>query len=109
MTADKRSPDDRPSPFGPGEEDDVDDLRQAVQRYKARRERWEQEGEWTLARTVALMRSLGWMIVLPSVLGVFAGRYLDTMLGGGVVWTIGLLAFGLLLGCWMAWSRVNKD
>lgn len=98
-----------PPGHGPEDENGVDELRRAVRRYKARRERWEQEGEWTLARTVALMRSLGWMIVLPSVLGVFAGRYLDTSAGGGVMWTIGLLALGLTLGCWMAWNRVNKD
>lgn len=117
MAAVDQDPSGRPPVRGPEEagpgngngNGNGDDLRRAVARYRARRVRWENEGEWSLARTVALMRSLGWMIALPAVLGVFAGRYLDTVSGGGVVWTIGLLALGLAIGCWMAWNRVNGD
>lgn len=87
--------------------DEGEELRRAVQRYKDRREKWRQEGEWSFAQTLAMMRSLGWMIVLPTVLGVFIGRWLDSLMGSGILWTAGLLVAGLVAGCCMAWKKLD--
>jgi ATP synthase protein I len=101
-----------PPPLGNGPEGPPDngrELRDAVRRYRARREKWKKEGPFSLARTIALMRSLGWMIVLPTVLGVFVGRWIDTALGSGMMWTVGLLILGLVLGCWLAWNKLENE
>jgi len=42
------------------------------------------------------------------VVGVFVGRWLDRQFGSRLFWTLGLLAVGLALGCWLAWQRMRR-
>jgi len=46
--------------------------------------------------------------VIPALLGVYAGRALDRRFGSGVFWTLGLLVAGVVLGCVLAWQRLNR-
>jgi len=52
---------------------------------------------------------LGWTIVAPTLLGVFAGRWLDHRFASGIFWTLGLLVAGLALGCTLAWKRIYRE
>jgi ATP synthase protein I len=52
---------------------------------------------------------LGWQIVVPGLLGVALGRYLDGRFDAGIFWTAGLLVGGLALGCWSAWRWVARQ
>lgn len=81
----------------------------AVRARRERRELWRREGERPLARNLAMIGALGWTIVAPLLLGLFAGRWLDGRLGTGLFWTLGLLVAGLAAGCAMAWRRVNRE
>jgi ATP synthase protein I len=74
-----------------------------------RRARFQREGERPIARNLALMGSLGWLIVIPALLGIAAGVWLDRSYGTGVFWSGALLVAGLALGCWMAWQRVTQE
>jgi|SRR5579875_2415479 ATP synthase protein I len=74
-----------------------------------RRARFEREGERPIGRNLALMGSLGWLIVIPALLGIAAGAWLDRNFGTGVFWTGALLVGGLAIGCWMAWRRVAEE
>jgi len=82
-----------------------DALEDAVRK---RRER-EAEGraERSFARNLAMIGALGWLIVTPAVIGVFAGRWLDRALGGGIMFSSALLFAGVALGGWLAWKRMN--
>ncbi len=91
----------------PQTEPDRDALHAAVRARRARQARREREGEGSLARDLALVGVLGWTIVGPMLLGLFAGRWLDHRLGSGIFWTGGLLALGLAIGCVLAWRRVR--
>jgi ATP synthase protein I len=52
---------------------------------------------------------LGWSIVVPTLLGVLAGRALDRHLGTRVLFTGCLLVVGLALGCAIAWRRITSE
>lgn len=78
-----------------------------VRRRRARRDLWHREGERPLAQNLALIGVLGWLVVGPTLAGLFAGRWLDRTFESDVFWTVSLMFAGLCLGCWLAWRRIN--
>jgi ATP synthase protein I len=83
--------------------DDV--LEDAVRK---RREREAQAGhERSFAQNLAMIGALGWLIVTPTLIGVFVGRWLDRALGSGIMFSSALLFAGVVLGGWLAWKRMN--
>jgi ATP synthase protein I len=91
------------------ETDNHEQLREAVKLRAGRKEKWEREGERSIGQNLAMIGALGWTIVTPTVLGIFAGRWLDHTFGMGIFWTLGLMVAGLTLGCWMAWKRMHSE
>jgi len=86
-----------------------DRLDQAVSLRRGRRERWRRHGERSVGQNLAMIGALGWTIVTPTLVGVFAGRWLDRQFGSRLIWTLGLLVAGLAIGCWLAWQRVCRE
>jgi len=84
-------------------------LGQAVRKRQARRELWQREGERSLGQNLAMIGALGWTIVAPTLLGIFAGRWLDRTFHSGIFWTLGLLVAGLAAGCAFAWRRMHSE
>jgi ATP synthase protein I len=80
-----------------------DGMLRSVRQRRARHWHWLREGEPSFARQAAQIGILGWTIVLPTLIGVFAGRWVDRRFGTGIFWTGPLLLLGLALGCWSAW------
>lgn len=95
-------------PAGTPDPDDRDPLVKGVQLREARHQRWLREGEPSIARRLAQIGVLGWILVMPMLVGVFAGRWLDQKFGTGIFWTAPLLMIGLALGCWSAWKWVKS-
>jgi ATP synthase protein I len=91
------------------EPETTDGLDEAVKTRRERRARWEREGERSIGENLAMIGALGWTIVVPTLLGLFAGRWLDRSFASGVFWTLGLLVLGLALGCWLAWRRMHRE
>lgn len=83
-------------------------LDKAVQLRRARRERWQREGERSIGQNLAMIGALGWTMMMPILLGIFAGRWLDRAFETGIFWTLGLLVAGVALGCWLAWKRMHR-
>ena len=79
----------------------------SIRRRTARRQRAEREGEPSLGRYLAQVGVLGWTIVLPTLIGMFIGRWLDQRLGTGIFWTGPLLIIGVVIGCWAAWRWMH--
>ncbi|HWA63224.1 MAG TPA: AtpZ/AtpI family protein [Caulobacteraceae bacterium] len=69
---------------------------------------WLAHGERSIARNLAMIGALGWLVVTPTIVGVFLGRWLDRRWSGGIFWTGGLIVAGLTLGCWLAWRRIRE-
>jgi len=84
-------------------------LGEAVRKRQERRELWQREGERSLGQNLAMIGALGWTIVVPTLLGIFAGRWLDRTFQSGIFWTLGLLVAGLAAGCTFAWKRMHSE
>jgi ATP synthase protein I len=50
---------------------------------------------------------LGWILVTPTLAGLFIGRWLDDRLSSGIFWTAPFMVLGLCLGGWTAWKWMN--
>jgi ATP synthase protein I len=86
-----------------------DGLADVVRRRRERQQRWLREGEPSMARFVGQIGILGWIIVTPTLVGLFIGRWLDHKLGSGIFWSAPLLLVGVVIGCWSAWQWMNKQ
>jgi ATP synthase protein I len=83
-------------------------LDEEVRRHRERRDRARREGGRSIGQDLALAGVIGWTLVIPALLGVYAGRALDRRFGSGVFWTLGLLVAGVAVGCVLAWKRLNE-
>ncbi len=84
-------------------------LDQAVRTQRERRLRGQREARRSIGRDLAMAGAIGWTIVVPTLLGVFGGRWLDRKFHSGIFWTLGLLVAGLALGCSLAWQRLGRE
>jgi len=82
----------------PGGEDPL------VKGARLRSERWLRDGDASVVRRLSQIGVLGWMIVVPMLIGMFAGRWMDRTFHSGLFWTAPLLLLGAALGCWSAWK-----
>jgi ATP synthase protein I len=86
-----------------------DGLGDAVRRQRQRQESWLREGEPSMARLIGQIGVLGWIIVTPTLIGLFVGRWLDHRFGTGIFWSAPLLLVGVVVGCWSAWQWMHKQ
>lgn len=84
-------------------------LDEEVRRHRERRARGQRESRRSIGQDLALVGVIGWTLVIPALLGVYAGRALDRRFGSGIFWTLGLLVAGIVLGCVLAWQRLNRS
>lgn len=84
-------------------------LRRSVQTRHDRQRRWEREGERPLAKNLAMIGSLGWLIAIPTVAGAFLGRWLDHSFGTGIMFTAALIFVGAIIGGALAWKRMHQE
>lgn len=90
-------------------DDNPDGLLRQVRMRRRRQQAWQRGGAQSVARFVGQIGVLGWMIVAPALIGVWAGRWLDHRLGTGIFWTAPLLMMGIALGCWGAWRWMHQQ
>lgn len=76
----------------------------AVRQRRARAERGP-----SVARNLGQIGALGWQIVVPALVALFGGRWLDHRFGTGIFWTAPLLFVGIGLGCWSAWKWLGRQ
>ena len=69
---------------------------------------WLRDGEPNVARRLGQIGVLGWIVVMPMLIGIFAGRWLDLRFHSGLFWTAPLLMLGAALGCWSAWKWMGS-
>ena len=63
----------------------------------------------TFWQGLGLVGSVGWMVVTPTLIGAFLGRWIDDRLKSGVFWTLSLLFIGVTMGCLTAWRHVEQE
>jgi ATP synthase protein I len=58
---------------------------------------------------LGMMGIIGWSVVVPTLLGIALGLWLDTHHAGVHSWTLMLLVTGLMIGCLTAWHWVAAE
>lgn len=57
----------------------------------------------------SLFGLVGWSVVIPTLLGLCLGIWIDKNYPGQYSWTLMLLIIGVFLGCLQAWYWVQKE
>jgi ATP synthase protein I len=71
-----------------------------------RRRRQGDRGYW---RPMALIGVVGWTVVVPMLIGIAIGTWIDHRWPSRFSWTLMLLVAGLGIGCVMAWTRIKRE
>jgi ATP synthase protein I len=79
--------------------------RQAAQRAEEGR----RNPEPSLGARLGQIGVLGWMIVIPTLLAVLFGRWLDNRLETGIFVTAPSLMIGAAIGFWLAWRWMHRQ
>lgn len=58
---------------------------------------------------LGLFGMIGWSVVVPALAGAAIGIWLDKKHPAHHSWTLTFLITGLLAGCVIAWSWINKE
>jgi ATP synthase protein I len=88
---------------------DDDPLVKQTRLRQDRRDRWLREGDMSVGRRLAQIGVLGWIFVVPTLAGLFFGRWLDARFASGIFWSAPLLFLGVCLGGWTAWKWMNAE
>ena len=94
----------------PTRDDELEDeFEIRVQRQRARIEQGRREKGQSFWNYVGLIGTVGWSVVVPMLLGTLLGVWLDRKFETASRWTLGLLVFGLSMGCLNAWRTITKE
>jgi ATP synthase protein I len=81
----------------------------AARRALRREEQARTDPEPSLGRRLGQIGVLGWAIVVPLLIGLLLGRWLDRLLGTGVTFSAALLFLGAAIGLWSAWRWMHRQ
>ena len=89
--------------------EDPNELHETVKRAERQIQIAEEDKERSVGQNLALIGSIGWLIMVPTVLGIFIGRWLDEWAESGIFWTGGCIIIGVSVGSMLAWKRLNGE
>lgn len=85
------------------------ELSRTVAGQERRKLRARRQGKGATWFGLGLYGLVGWSVVIPTLLGVAAGLWIDRSWPSRFSWTLMLLGAGLMLGCWNAWYWVSLE
>jgi ATP synthase protein I len=89
---------------GPEPDRLADSARSAIERAEQGRA----DPEPSLGARLGQIGVLGWMIVIPTLVCLFIGRWLDRSLATGIFFSAPLLMLGAAIGFWSAWRWMHR-
>jgi ATP synthase protein I len=84
-------------------------MKEAAVRAAQRAEAARSEREPSFAARLGQIGVLGWAIVIPILIGVVIGRWLDRAFETGVFFTAPLIMLGAAAGLWTAWRWMHRQ
>ncbi|HEX7682181.1 MAG TPA: AtpZ/AtpI family protein [Trinickia sp.] len=84
-------------------------LERAVQQARRRDQAAHDTPEPSLGARLGQIGILGWTIVAPTLLCLWAGHWLDRRFGTGVFFSAPLLMIGAAVGLWLAWRWMHRQ
>jgi ATP synthase protein I len=88
---------------------DVDRVAQAAQQALKRAQQGWSDPEPSLGRRLGQIGILGWSVIVPTLLGLVLGRWLDHYFGTRVFFSAPLLMLGAAFGLWSAWKWMHRQ
>lgn len=67
------------------------------------------EGDRSIVKGLGLSGMVGWSVILPALLGLALGMWIDRRFPGSYSWTLMFLVLGIVLGCWNAWRWIQQQ
>lgn len=83
-------------------------LADAAKRAAERAAEGREVPEPSLGMRLGQIGILGWTIVVPTLVGLFIGRWLDRIADTGVFFSAPLLMLGAAFGFWSAWKWMHR-
>lgn len=84
------------------------DLMRTVDRKASRKANARREGDRSLWYGLGTFGLVGWSVMIPTVIGIAIGLWLDVRFEGGISWTLTGLIIGVLLGSLNAWYWIQR-
>lgn len=94
---------------GPEPPKSKDRLKDAARRAAERDRKSVEEPEPSLGVRLGQIGILGWTIIVPTLLGVILGRFIDRSLGTGIFFSAPLIMIGAAFGLWSAWKWMHRS
>ena len=88
---------------------DFDRLARAAQRAVERDAAGRTDPEPSLGARLGQIGVLGWAIIVPTLLFLFLGRWLDRSFGTEIFFSAPLLMVGAAIGLWSAWRWMHSQ
>jgi ATP synthase protein I len=88
---------------------ELDRLASAAHRAVEREAEGRADPEPSLGRRLGQIGVLGWTIIVPTLLCLFLGRWVDRTLGTGIFFSAPLLMTGAAIGFWSAWRWMHRQ
>ena len=92
----------------PNDEKLADKMAEAARRMAERVREGEKSPEPSLGSRLGQIGVLGWAIVLPILIGLAIGRWLDRLLATGVMFSAAMIMIGAGVGLWSAWRWMHR-
>jgi len=89
-------------------EEEREEFHREVERKEERARRAREAGDRTIQYGFGAFGVVGWSIVVPTLVGVALGAWLDARAGGGIRYTLSLMTAGLLIGMVNAWNWMQR-
>lgn len=100
--------DDREQPGLECEGHNADTMEQ-IGAHERRLVREKLRGQHSAWYGLGMMGMIGWSVVLPALIGMALGAWLDVRFPGGPPWTLIMLVIGLAMGTGGAWSWIARE
>ena len=84
-----------------------DPMAEAARRTAERTRQGRENPEPSLGARLGQIGVLGWTIVVPILVALFAGRWLDRTFSTGVLFSAPLIMIGAAFGFWSAWKWMH--
>ena len=86
-----------------------DDLERTVGGKEKRKIKARSEGTQSPWFGLGMFGLVGWSIVVPTLLGILIGSWIDGQWPSQISWKLTFLFLGLAIGCGNAWFWINKE
>ena len=88
---------------------DLDRVAGAARRALEREAKGRADPEPSLGARLGQIGILGWAVIVPTLLFLFLGRWLDRSFGTGIFFSAPLLMLGATIGLWSAWKWMHRQ